>query len=506
VTGEQALVPVFEADGKTQRGTGYRELTADARAVYWLSPTRKVTAAAYVFREYDAPRTDQCPAPRAPIDECLVIDEQFRTLAYLAYDGDLGALSQRARLTLSFQRQHERRTLHRPAPAFVNYGGRDSVNTVGAAAKLVTAWADLGADVRARLHHGLDAYVDTVDSTAYIEFTNLATLLKRSRGQYLAGSSYQQGGLFAMGELDVGGRVTLRAGGRAGVAHAHSPSDPESGTLGVDRAWPLVAGVVSAEVRALPWVTVLADVDRSIRAPNLDDLTSRQQTGPGFQFENPALRPELGTTFDAGLRLGGGALLVEGWAYRALLDHAMTRGIRSEADCPPETPQCSNSKRRVQLVNVAGGSTIDGAELSLQARWPGVAALTASISYAFGEGPSPATPDDPDAQREPLSRIPPLNGSANLRVGGATGPFAGAGLRWARAQTRLSTTDFGDARIPRLGTPGFAVLDARLGYRLRRELIVALALENVADSAYRYHGSSINGPGRGAIVSFEAGL
>ena len=199
-------------------------------------------------------------------------------------------------------------------------------------------------------------------------------------------------------------------------------------------------------------------------------------------------------------------MTIEGWVYRALLEHAMTRGVRSEADCPPNTPQCSASKRRVELVNVAGLATITGTELWAKLRWPNVATLTATLSYAFGEGPSPSAPDDPNAPREPLSRIPPLNGTVDARVGRGDGPFGGAGLRWATAQTRLSTTDYGDARIPRFGTPGFAVVDLRAGWRFRREMVAALVVENIADTAYRTHGSSINGPGRGVILSFEAGL
>jgi iron complex outermembrane receptor protein/hemoglobin/transferrin/lactoferrin receptor protein len=507
VTGEQALVPVFEDDGKTQHGTGYKELTADARVVYRLSPTRKLTAAAYLFREYDAPRTDQCPAPKAPLGECLTVNEQFRTLTYASYDGDLGPIAEHAKIALSYQRQHEKRTLHRVPPADVDLVGRDDVDTFGLTAKATTPWAAIARFADARLHYGGDAYLDRVDSSAFMTFRELDVTIKQSRGQYLSGSSYVQGGAFALGEVAFAdGAVVVRGGGRGGGARASSPEDPESGTKGVKRSFPLFSATGGAEWRALEWLSVLANVDRSVRAPNLDDLTSRQQTGPGFQFENPDLVPEVGTTFEAGLRFDHRYVTIEGWVYRALLEHAMTRGVRSESDCPPSTPQCNASKRRVELVNVAGLATITGTELWAKLRWPNVATLTATLSYAYGVGPSPSAPDDPNAPREPLSRVPPLNGTVDARVGRRDGPFGGAGLRWATEQTRLSTTDYGDARIPRFGTPGFAVLDLRAGWRFGREMVAALVVENVADTAYRTHGSAINGPGRGVILSFEAGL
>jgi len=63
------------------------------------------------YQQSDAPRTDQCPAPTAPADECLTYEAQHRHLAYAAWDGALGTLAERARVTLSWQRQHEQRRL-----------------------------------------------------------------------------------------------------------------------------------------------------------------------------------------------------------------------------------------------------------------------------------------------------------------------------------------------------------------------------------------------------------
>jgi outer membrane receptor protein involved in Fe transport len=63
-------------------------------------------------------------------------------------------------------------------------------------------------------------------------------------------------------------------------------------------------------------------------------------------------------------------------------------------------------------------------------------------------------------------------------------------------QDRLALSDQSDQRIPLGGTPGFAVVDLRAGYRWQPHFLVAGVLENLADAPYRYHGSSVNGPGR----------
>lgn len=86
------------------------------------------------------------------------------------------------------------------------------------------------------------------------------------------------------------------------------------------------------------------------------------------------------------------------------------------------------------------------------------------------------------------------------------GAYLGGALRWALAQDRLAPSDLSDARIPAGGTPGFAVFDLRAGYRWRPYLLMAAVLENVGDAGYRYHGSSVNGPGRGLRLFVQGGL
>ena len=59
--------------------------------------------------------------------------------------------------------------------------------------------------------------------------------------------------------------------------------------------------------------------------------------------------------------------------------------------------------------------------------------------------------------------------------------------------------------LPPGGTPGFAVLDLRVGYRIEEKLLLSLVMENVLDTPYRYHGSSVNGPGRGMVLLLDVG-
>ena len=516
-TGLAPMVPAFDSDGVTQLGTGYRELTGDSRLTLTLPGGGRLVGAGYLYRQYDSPRTDQCPAPFAPRDECLSYDEQFRSLTYLAYEqGNASAAARTAhwRLVASYQRQHERRTLRRPS-SFVRNGGRDDVDSFGLTLKAQTAAMVFG-DVTAGLRWGGDLYLDQVASRAWSEFTDVVTLIPLSRGQYLDDSRYLQGGVFGQLEAHLGTRLTARGGLRLGGAAARADAEPTSGTAAIDQQWLAVVGHLGLEARPGPPLALLASYDRSYRAPNLDDLTSRQQTGPGFQFENAGLRAETSDTYEVGARLNRGAAGVDLWVFRSVVKHAIARSLREIEQCPPATPACATSWSRFQLVNAPGLSIIDGVELSARVS-PGPAwQARASVTYARGEGPNPQpAPDDPalpHVARVPLSRVPPLNGSLELRR--AFGydrwqrlrPYLGGGLRWALLQDRLAPTDRGDARIPEGGTPGFLVLDLRAGMRFGDRLLLAAVLENLGDAAYRYHGSSVNGPGRGLIVNLEGSL
>jgi iron complex outermembrane receptor protein/hemoglobin/transferrin/lactoferrin receptor protein len=508
-TGAAPLVPAFEDDGRTQLGTGFRELTADGRLVLGIGGGRRLVAAAYAYRQYDSPRTDQCPPPFAPLSECLNYDEQFRSLAYLSFEGAMGAMGRFCRVALSYQRQHERRTNDRPG-SFIKNLGRDDVDTLGATVKIQGSEIPLAPWATARIHYGGDAFVDLVGSRAWTEFTDIDAIIQLSRGQYLDGARHLQGGAFVEAETTLGERLIVRAGGRGAFARATAPADPASGTRAVDGTWPIAVGHAGAELSVTDSLALLASVDRSYRAPNLDDLTSRQQSGPGFQFENPDLLPEKAVTVEGGARWTGARVEADAWVFHSMVTDAIARSLRTLADCPPETPQCRTSWSRFQLVNLPGVSFITGFELSARASLPLDFTARATLAYAYGSAPNPqARPEDPAlpyAERVPISRIPPLNGTLEARWGGLLGFYAGAGLRWALLQDRLAPTDHSDARIPEGGTPGFAVLDLRAGYRLRRELVLTAALENVTDAAYRYHGSSVNGPGRGILVHVEAGL
>ncbi|MFA7238420.1 MAG: hypothetical protein WC058_16305, partial [Phycisphaeraceae bacterium] len=58
-------------------------------------------------------------------------------------------------------------------------------------------------------------------------------------------------------------------------------------------------------------------------------------------------------------------------------------------------------------------------------------------------------------------------------------------------------------RIPPGGTPGYAVVHLRGGWKVCPNTTLYAAVENIADADYRVHGSGSNMPGRNFIFGLE---
>ncbi len=495
-------VPRFESDGKTQLGTGFRDATFDGRVEYSLTRELTATAALYGYRQFDAPRTDQCPPREAPENDCLQFNHENRSLAYFALRGDVVPAVQDLDLRISLQGYDEDVERSRPT-SFVSQRWRTQIVTEGVAFSARSpSWEH--DDWSMFLSYGGETYADLVDAEAQQTFTDIDLTFELSRGAYLNGSKYQTSGAFSQVTLAHSDWVELRGGGRASHVRARAPADPESGTGAVDQRHTAFVGQAGTTFHANSAVDLSLNYDQGFRAPNLDDLTARQQVGPGFQFENADLNPERAHTLELGIAARLPWLSIDVWAFGTRIQNAITRALRSEQDCPEQTPACAGSRVHYQLVNARGDSHVVGTEGGVTLFLPYDITFRSVASYAVGDGPR--VPDGTTKRRAPLSRIPPLNGNLELRYRHlASGAYAAAAVRWADAQTRLSLVDKSDARIPSGGTPGYATLDLRAGWRVRGHFVLSLSFDNVFDAAYRVHGSSINGPGRGLSAGLSIG-
>lgn len=494
-------VPRFQSNDRVQMGTGYQALSGDlvSRLKFnhgeWIIATR-------LYRQYDAPRTDQCPPPEAPESWCLRYTEQFRTHTYSTLELKTDwSLARAIWIGASFQRQHERRENDRES--YLNLG-RDAVNVWEARARSAgSLWR--GESAHLELRYGADSTYEEVTSKAWDTLVRSAVTRERSRGQYLDGSAYLRGG--GWGQLTWSwGSLEARGGARYSFTRAQAPGDEQSESASIDRSWRgLTLGGGLSWQFTQGWA-LLANLEEGFAPPNLDDLTARQLTGQGYQIENPLLGSERSLTYEAGIKQetawrwpGGsrGAVSWETWGFLMRLDEGIER---RDATCPVSERSCVAARVATPftLVNLADSAWIYGVEHQLTLTLPASLTLREHFAYAKGEGSSPLASEL--GQSRPLSRIPPLNGGVSL---GWESPerilYARLGARWAFAQDQLSFGDEIDHRIPYGGTPGYVVFHARVGLRAEA-WEVNLALENLGDEIYRVHGSSVNGAGRGASL------
>ncbi len=501
----QKVPPRFGPDDKTQLGTGFRELTGDVRAVAQIDRRNRLTLAYYDYRQRDAPRTDFCPEATAPDNECLTYRKQDRTLVYAKYEHDDGpAAAEHVTITLSYQRQHEDRYLERGAGSSTRRAGVDTVHTVGTALTIATRrlnpapWARLG------VTYGADGYLDEVRSDATLTFVD-AGVSTPDISQYTDQANYFTGGVWGIADADITRVLRLRLGTRLAAVRTRAPYSELRSSLAYRLYWLTAVGHAGITLSPLDWLAFPFSVDQGFRAPNVDDLTSRQATGGGSQFENASLKPEHSTMLEGGIRIMRPWLEVRMFAYYMLISDHIQRRPAERGECPASDLVCGASRFIITLDNMESLSRIRGVDGGVRVYLPYDFGAAATVSYAWGDGRNPrfgVVADEP--YRAPLSRVPPLNGTAEFGWRSTEwGPYVICVVRWARLQDRLSPTDENDVRIPAGGTPGWVVGDIRAGYRLDPHLVLGMVFENVANGAYRHHGSSVNGPGRGLVFELQ---
>lgn len=490
-----------------QDPTGFDAFGGDIALEFEPSPAHSLTLTAQHFEMRDVPRYDRYVTFRAPTpgrDYEHTFDPQTRQLAYVRYvrTSEGGALS-RLEVTASLSTQREVRNrvrLKDDRPDDTRRHWDDRVYTPGASIVGFSMPTLLGMPLS--LTWGGEFYHDQVSSSGYEEdlATGARTELVRQTdrgatptGNFPNGANADRMGVFLAAEAEMGSHLIVTAGGRfsrfrneadVGTAFGGSVENVSSDLTGQ-------FGLVAAPAPAWRVAVRLAE---GFRAPNLYDLTRVGPVPGGVSLPNPDARPERSVSLDLSLRHFGPSGVVDVTLY-------YTR-IRDFIDRAPGTFQGDtlypplSGERVFQGLNV-GTARVRGIEAEAVKRF-GSIDLRANVQYTHGEQ------DVAGGATEPMSKIPPLSGTATLRwTRAARGPWVEYLFRWATRQTRLGARDLRDSRIPEGGTPGFAVHGIRAGTTLASDLSVTAGLENLTDELYRTHASGVDGPGRHVWVGLS---
>lgn len=475
-----------------QRATGYDELAGDARAEFKVSDFSTVSAAYRIMNQRDVPRTDRI------VDRTNLVydfDPQRLQIGTLRFENlTPGRFVDALSVTAQWNRQDEGKLEVRSSQPAVERRMSDSQTFFELNLELATFVGE-----SQRLLYGADFGTESIDSTR-IDFNRLTGVAVPRRGGYTDGASYRSLGVYLQDQVKLGQRGDLTVGARYSRNWAGGREASSVGTFDLESVTSNVTGLVNLQLHATSKLNLVASVARGFRAPNLDDLSIFEERTNGTEVPNPDVGAERILTYEVGAKYAGAGGQGSAFYFVSKLDDLMERapglfGGRSFFDLNGNGRRDAGEANVLQRQNI-GAATIEGFELAGAVEPHPRLTLWGNFTYTRG---------DDDVAQVPLSRIPPAFGTMAARWNwpGKTAAWIEVQSQFAADQHRLNPSDVSDSRIGPRGTQGFTVFHLRGGLSPRQNLQVNLALENIGDRAYRYHGSGVYRPGFQAALGLE---
>jgi outer membrane receptor protein involved in Fe transport len=290
-------------------------------------------------------------------------------------------------------------------------------------------------------------------------------------------------GVFLEADAPVVPWLRLSAGGRWSGSRVVADVGTDLGGR-VENETSAFTGQAGAVARLATPLDLAVRIAQGFRAPNLYDLTNVGPVPGGVVVPNPDLDPEESLTYEAGLRLHAAGTSGELVAYRTIID-----GFVDRVPATFNGDTLLGGERVYQGTNV-GTAHLRGIEAEGVQRIARLE-LRGTLLYTYGEQTLA------DGTVEPMSKIPPLSGTAEVRWWGSRRQWWVAyRLGWAALQDRLSSRDLTDTRIEEGGTPGYVTHSLVASTSLVHPLVISAGVENLTDDLYRTHASGVDAPGR----------
>lgn len=397
-------------------------------------------------------------------------DPQRRQFGYLRAEGSsTRRWWSQPRLTLSWQRQAEgRQSRKNGSESLVRE--LDDTQTFGIQAQAGitprwTAW---------RILNGMEFYRDKVHSSRSTQTGSAAPVAQR--GLYPNDSRMYSTAVFSLHQF-IFSKWTVNAGLRASAFQL----ELEEETLGTVRIRPTaLVGNIGLSYALWARGRLYVNANNAFRAPNVDDLGTLGIVDFRYEIPNTELRPERSRSVEIGYKHQGRVVSGTFSTYYTRLDELIGRIKTTD----------SIQGYAVYLKSNIGESYLTGAEGELEWRLHRRWVIQANACYTYGQNIS---------AQEPFRRIPPAFGRFSLRWQANTRLSLRAESLWAGWQRRLAKADVDDNRIADAGTPGWQVINL-LGYWAQRRFQFSVEAQNLFNTAYRTHGSGIDGLGRSLWV------
>ena len=457
----------------SQKPTGYEEFDYDVKGKLLLSPQTTMTLLFQSVSQKNIPVYHKIKLENYSINRT---NPQIRKLAYLRLNQEIYAgILKSAVVTASYQNTREgRETMKNGSDLFRNE--YDKIQTLGFSAEAILSDDDIWSG-----NLGFEIYSDHVNSSRDDTDLLSGTIIQR-RGLYPDGATMKSLALFTVHSLDIS-KWNLTAGARFN-SFIINVEDQE---LGMTKLVPSALVWNTAIMRKLDnRSNLFVSFNTAFRAPNIDDLGTLGIVDFRYETPNFDLKPENSFQYQTGYKFIGQKLRGDLFLYRNELYDLITRN-RVGGQMVEGYPlyQKENSERAyIQGVETAWDLTINR-----------TCTLSGNMTYTYGQNLT---------RNEPVRRIPPLFG--RMAFDFSTERWR-MDLEWLAAgrQERLAQGDKDDNRIPEGGTPGWNILNINSGVTWKF-ISVDLALKNILNKDYRYHGSGINGYGRSLFLTLKINL
>ncbi|MFA7237322.1 MAG: TonB-dependent receptor, partial [Phycisphaeraceae bacterium] len=451
-----------------QPHTGYEEYDADFKGEYFLNADTRLTMLHQRTRQNNVPRTHtygdaaRWHGTNSGTDRRRDYDEE-RELTYLQLHADNIEDSFIQSLAASISWQDAGEVLDRTKS---NGSGSQQGFDVGTLGFFVQATSE---SPIGKLTYGLDYYRDHVNS---FDTTNAI------QGPVGDDASYDLLGVFVQDQMDLTERLAVILGGRftfaaVDAAHVDDPTDGTAGAgdISVSDDWTNFSGSARLAYQIVPEkLNAYGGVSQAFRSPNLYDLTSQSVSQSGQQSQ-PAigLKPERYLSYEVGLKARDRRYSAEiAYYYTMIFDPLVSRFTGNFSPAPDNFPINES-------VN-AGQGHVNGIEAGGAYEVLDHVQVFGNIAWQEGE-----------VDGDYLSKMMPLMGQIGVRVESAKRDL------WAEIQMvtadkadKLSGSDRSDTnRIPPGGTPGYAVVHLRGGWKVCPNTTLYAAVENIADADYR---------------------
>jgi outer membrane receptor protein involved in Fe transport len=351
-------------------------------------------------------------------------------------------------------------------------------------------------EVSTLLRIGGDFSLDRVSSERYRSDPRHSQPILQRLPRYPDGSIYTQSGMFVHVTRNLSPDFWLESGLRFSLIHADvalEGSDSQRGFEPMSSWFRSTTGSFGVTWSPITHLYLSTNLSTGFRAPNIADLSELgERRSRFFQTPNPDLKPEHTLNADLSIRWISDAILMEFTAYRVKytdkIESVLTGQIFADRDGSILLETMNRNEDSMILF---------GIESSFEIRLNPTLKSGFIFNYAYGEVLGL------DGKTSPVDRIPPANGMAYVRRDIGSKINIGLQARYALDHVRLSEAEKQDFRVSNSGTPGFVVVQMIVNWQPDDNSSFRILADNLLDTSYREHASTLDGLGRNLSLRYS---